>query len=137
MIYCLSPRIALSLGDFKWSDWVITDLKKRAGVKKVSQKQEGAEGKMLRWLRLRKGNVFLSNGTTTAIVKAKWEKLHVLLPLKQLCSGFDGSIKLFCRRANVLAIKMCGSCLRMIITITAFGPNRCLSTPPIILVLGF
>ena len=83
-----------SLNDFEFSNWWIRDLKKRAGVGKITQKQEDVEQKMLKWLKHRNNNPFLVGGTTTARVRIEWEKFARVKPSRTSLSAFRRKFKI-------------------------------------------
>ena len=82
-----------SLDEFKFSDWWISDLKKRAGVQKVSQRQEHIDKRMLDWLKKRQSNVF-HVFTDTERVRAQWEKFSRQKPSRTTLIDFRRKYKI-------------------------------------------
>ena len=82
-----------SLDEFVFSDWWINDLKERAGIKKVSQKQEHIDKKILNWLKERQGNIF-HVFTCTERVRAQWEKFSKKKPSRNTLINFRRKYKI-------------------------------------------
>ena len=125
-----------SLAGFKRSNWWINDLKKRAGVGKLTQRQEGLEKKMITWLKARQKNVFLAV-TATAKVREEWEKQSRSKPSRTALKDFRKKFKIQLMKNpptgnhDMWKIIYCSSFIIESDKFLPSRPNRCLLTPPL------